>query len=108
MLRYVLALALGFSVVALSGVATTAQEKKDKKATTLEGKLVCTKCKLSETDKCGNALIVKEGDKEITYYLQDKGKAEKYHKCSGEKDATVTGVVSEKDGKKIISNAKVK
>jgi hypothetical protein len=65
MLRYVLALALGFSVIALSGMTTTAQEKKQK-TVKLEGKLVCTKCKLSETDKCGNALIVKEGDKEVT------------------------------------------
>src|SRR5947207_15371946 len=92
MLRYVLALALGFSVVALSQVAVTADDKKDdKKATkTLEGKLVCTKCKLSETDTCGNALQVKEGDKVVTYYIKDNGKAEKYHKCSGEADAKVT------------------
>lgn len=109
MLRYVLALALGFSVIALSGMTTTAQEKKQKqKSVTLEGKLVCTKCKLSETDKCGNALVVKEGDKQVTYYLKDKGKGEKYHKCSGEKDATVTGKVVEKDGKKYIEGAKVK
>ena len=110
MLRYALALALGFSVVALSGVATSvAQDKKDdKKATkTLEGKLVCSKCKLSETEACGNALQVKDGDKTVTYYLKDKGKAEKYHKCSGEADAKVTGKVVEKDGKKYIEDAKV-
>ena len=109
MLRYVLALALGFSVVALSQVAVTADDKKDdKKATkTLEGKLVCTKCKLSETDTCGNALQVKEGDKVVTYYIKDNGKSEKYHKCSGEADAKVTGKIVEKDGKKYITDAKV-
>jgi len=111
MLRCALALALGFSVVALSGVSATAEDKKkdDKKveAKTLEGKLVCTKCKLSETEACGNALLVKDGDKEVTYYLKDKGKAEKYHKCSGEQAATVTGKVVEKDGKKWITDAKV-
>ena len=109
MLRYVLALALGFAVVTVSQVAVTAQDKKDdKKATkTLEGKLVCSKCKLSETDACGNALQVKEGDKVVTYYLTDKGKAEKYHKCSGEADVKVTGKVVEKDKKMTIEEAKV-
>ena len=109
MLRYVVALALGFSVIALANVATSnaADEKKDTKAKTLEGKLVCTKCKLSETDACGNALQVKDGDKVVTYYLKDKGKGEKYHKCSGEADAKVTGVVVEEGGKKYIKDAKV-
>lgn len=110
MLRYALALALGFSIVALAGVATTvAQDKKDEKkdTKTLEGKMVCTKCKLGETEKCGNALIVKEGDKEITYYLKDKGKDEKYHQCTAPGDAKVTGKVVEKDKKMTIEDAKV-
>jgi len=107
MLRYALALALGISVVALIGQTISADDKKDDKTKTLEGKLVCSKCKLSETEKCGNALVVKDGDKEITYYLSDKGAAEKYHKCSGETDAKVTGKVTEKDGKKVITDAKV-
>lgn len=107
MLRLTLALVLGFCVVALSGTATTtAQEKKDEKKT-LEGKMVCTKCKLSETDACGNAVQVKEGDKTVTYYLKDKGKGETYHKCAGEQAVKVTGKVSEKDGKKYIEDAKV-
>lgn len=106
MLRYALALALGFSVIALTSVAVNADDKKPA-SKTLEGKLVCTKCKLAETEKCGNALVVKEGDKEVTYYLNDKGKGEKYHKCSGEQSAKVTGKVVEKDGKKTIEGAKV-
>ena len=107
MLRYVLALSLGFSIVVLANVAVSnaADEKAEKK--TLEGKLVCTKCKLSETDACGNALLVKEGTKTVTYYIKDKGKGEKYHKCSGEQAAKVTGTVTEKDGKKYIEKAKV-
>jgi cytochrome c-type biogenesis protein CcmH/NrfF len=108
MLRFVLAAALGFSALAVSQMTVTADDKKDdKKATKLEGKLVCSKCKLSETEACGNALVVKDGDKTITYYLSDKGKAEKYHKCSGEADAVVTGKVVEKEKKKYIEDAKV-
>src|SRR5947209_4692781 len=107
MLRFVLAAALGFAALGVSQMTVTADDKKDTKTTKLEGKLVCTKCKLSETEACGNALIVKDGDKTITYYISDKGKAEKYHKCSGEQDAVVTGKVVEKDKKKYIEDAKV-
>ena len=53
------------------------------------------------------AAEIKDGDKTITYYISDKGKTEKYHKCSGEQDATVTGKVVEKDKKKTIEDAKV-
>jgi hypothetical protein len=110
MLRIALAVALGFSIVSLAGMgAISADDKKDKKAETktLEGKLVCTKCKLSETDACGNALLVKDGDKTITYYIKDKGKGEKYHKCSGEQDAKVTGKVTKDGDKMVITDAKV-
>ena len=109
MMRFAIALALGFSIVAVSGVDTTAQEKKTDKADKkpLEGKMVCGKCKLGETDACSNVLIVKEKDAEVKYYLTDKGKGEKYHKCSGEASVKVTGKVVEKDKKKTIEEAKV-
>jgi len=113
MLRIALAIALGCSVVTLAGVTATAQEKKkdEKKAVKLEGKLVCTKCTLSETKACGHALQVKEGDKTVTYYLNDKKGKEKYHGkvCPGgtELDAVVTGKVVTKDKKKTINDPKV-
>ena len=105
MLRYALTFALTFSVLAAAQFTVSADDKAPDKS--LEGKLVCTKCKLGETAECGNALVVKEGGKDVTYYLTDKGKAEKYHKCSGEQHAKVTGKVSVKDGKHMIANAKV-
>ena len=112
MLRIALAVALAFSLITLAGVSSNAADKKEEKAkeVKLEGKLVCTKCKLMETEACGNALQVTKDDKVITYYLKDKGKGEKYHKCSGEQAATVTGKVSkDKDDEKklIITDAKV-
>ena len=110
MLRIALAVALGFSVITLAGMTVSADDKEKGKEVKLEGKLVCTKCKLSETEECGNALQVKDGDKTITYYLKDKGKKEKYHKCSGEQDAKVTGkLVKDKDDAKklVIADAKV-
>lgn len=109
-MRSLFALAIG--VLALSFGLTVAEDKKDdKKAETkkLEGKLTCSKCALQETDKCGNALKVKDGDKEVIYYLDDKGAKESYHGkiCKEEKDATVEGKVVEKDKKKYIEKAKV-
>ncbi len=112
MLRIALAIALGFAAVTIAGTTTNvrAEDKKDKvEAKKLEGKLTCTKCALGETEKCGNALLVKEGDKEVKYYLNDKGAKETYHKacCKADVDATVTGKISEKDKKKFIDEAKV-
>jgi hypothetical protein len=112
MLRYLLAGFLGFAVVTLAGVNTSAnaQDKKDDKKTTLTGTLTCTKCALGETDKCAHALIVKEGDKKITYYILDKGGKEPYHSkcCTADVEGVkVTGKVVEKDKKKQIENPKV-
>ena len=82
----------------------------DAKATTLTGKMVCTKCTLHETDACANALQVKADDKVTTYYMVDNDvtKAEHKNVCHGPKEGvSVTGVVSEKDGKKWIDVTKI-
>jgi hypothetical protein len=109
MLRFALVAALGFATINLAGFTTvTADDKKDEKKT-LEGTLTCTKCALNETKACGHALIVKEGDKKVTYYLTDKGGKEAYHKdcCTADVEAKVTGTIGEKDGKKTIADPKV-
>jgi hypothetical protein len=102
MLRNLLLAVVGvFALVVAPAVA--ADDKK--KETKLEGELVCPKCVLKEADKCGNALQVKDGDKKITYYLDDKGAKEEYHKacCTKAAKATITGgEVTEKDGKKTL------
>src|SRR6188768_476230 len=113
MLRFALALALGVAAVTLAGSTFTAnaEDKKEKvEAKKFEGTLTCTKCALGETKACGHALIVKEGDKKVNYYLVDKGGKEPYHKhcCTADKEGVkVTGKVGEKDGKKIIEEPKV-
>lgn len=96
-----------------------AEGEKAKKEVKLEGQLVCTKCKLNETEACGHALIVTEKkkgekDKEVKYYINDSGATEKYHKaiCTEPKPAVVKGKLGEekgKDGKtkKVINDAKV-
>ena len=108
MLRTVLALTFLFGTV---GLVSFADDKKADEKKTLEGKLVCTKCTLKETKACGHALKVKEGDKEVIYYVADKGGKETYHKgicpADSEANAKITGKVVEKDGKKTIIDPKV-
>jgi hypothetical protein len=85
-----------------------AEEKKADKEVTLKGTICCTKCELNETTDCGNAIKVKEDGKDVIYYFDDKGKAEKYHEgiCGEPKKGSVTGVVTTKDKKKYIKPKK--
>src|SRR5207237_353390 len=77
----------------------------------LTGSLMCGKCSLKNTPKCSNVLQVKEGDKLVNYIIDDKGNGEDYHEpvCGDGKveGVTVTGTVSEKDGKKYVKASKV-
>jgi hypothetical protein len=80
------------------------------KEVTLKGDIMCAKCELNEGTKCQTVIKVKEAGKEVTYYFLDKGNGEAYHEAvcgGGKKEGTVTGTVSEKDGKKWIKPAKV-
>ena len=90
------------------GAVASAEDKKEVK---LSGTLVCGSCALNETKKCSNVLQVKEGDKTVNYFLDDKGNGEAYHEgvCGGDKveGVTVTGTVTEKDGKKYVKPTKV-
>ena len=106
MLRSMLSV-IALAVVGSVGMDLRAEEKKE---VTLKGTVLCAKCALSETPKCATAIQVKDGDKTVTYYFDDKGTKEEYHEavCGGEKKAgTVTGTVTEKDGKKWIKPSKV-
>ena len=109
MLRFALVLALGVAAVTLAGTTVSRAEDKKEEATKFEGKLTCTKCALSETDKCGHALLVKKDGKELKYYLNDNGGAEKYHGkcCKADVDAIVTGKAVEKEKKWYIDSPKV-
>jgi hypothetical protein len=100
---------LSVAVVLALGLVASAEEKKGK-AVTLKGELACAKCvlKADGVTKCTNAIKVKEGDKEVVYFLDDKGGKESYHKaiCTSSKAGSVTGVVSEKNGQKYIKPGK--
>lgn len=101
------------TAVVLAGLSLSSLNAKpdEPKQVKMTGTLVCMSCTLGEGKKCANALQVKEKDKLVNYILDDKGTKEDYHEgvCGGGKieNVTVTGVVSEKDGKKIIKPSKV-
>lgn len=78
--------------------------------TTVTGTVVCAKCTLKKADakECQDVLVVKNGDKTTEYYVAKNDVSEKFgHTCKGEKPATVTGTVAEKDGKTWITPTKM-
>ena len=102
-----ISLSVGCALMLLA-MTVVAQDKS--KEVTLKGTLLCAKCSLGKTSECTTAIQVKEGDKTVIYYLDDKGAGEEHHEpiCGGsKKEGTVTGTVSEKDGQKYIKPNKV-
>jgi hypothetical protein len=96
------------SIIALVGLLAIPAFAADKEVTiTGEGK--CAKCALHETEKCQNAIQVEEQGKTVTYYLAQNSTSKDFHDniCKKSEKVTATGVVSEKDGKKILTVSKI-
>jgi hypothetical protein len=94
--------------LALVAVIATAQARPDKDEKTLKGTVTCAKCDLGVASKCATVIKVKEGDKDVVYYFDDAGHKKNHSKiCQTPTEGTVTGKVSEKDGKKIVTVSKV-
>src|SRR5262245_32408807 len=107
-MKTILSLSAGLVAVILLASVIVAQEKA--KEATLKGTILCAHCTLGEGDKCTTAIQVKEGDKTVTYYFEDKGAGESYHEpiCGGaKKEGTVTGKVEQRAGKNYITPSKV-
>jgi uncharacterized protein (DUF2147 family) len=100
-MRIVLAtvLALGFGLLFWAGA--DAQDKG--KEVKITGQVICAKCGLAKEKTCMTTVVEKKDGKDIIYYF-DKDSHKKWHDdiCGGAKDGTVTGTVTEKDGKKTI------
>ncbi|QQR75852.1 MAG: hypothetical protein IPJ17_09885 [Holophagales bacterium] len=78
---------------------------------TLTGKIACAHCtlKLEGVTACQDVLVVeKDGAKPAYYYLAKSEALKSFgHTCMGEKKATVTGTLSEKDGKTWLEATKI-
>ncbi|HUC44664.1 MAG TPA: DUF6370 family protein [Candidatus Sulfotelmatobacter sp.] len=102
-LRSILALV---AVLGLAGLALA----QDAKPVTVSGKLTCAKCELHEAGMkdCQNVLVTEQGGKTVNYYVMKNDVAKQFgHACKGSKEATVTGTVSQKDGKTWITATKM-
>jgi len=88
----------------------------DVKPVTMTGDGVCAKCTLKEAKSCQNVLVVREGGKEVKYYLAKNKVANDFHHdsgiCSATKDVpirtTAIGTVKEQGGKKVLTATKIK
>jgi hypothetical protein len=89
-------------IAALSGLVAFAADKSE----TIKGKGECAKCSLKETSSCQMAVTTKDGTK---YLVENNDVSKKFHKniCTDTKDVEVTGTVSDKDGKKMITATKI-
>jgi hypothetical protein len=76
---------------------------------TLVGDGQCAKCSLGQSPQCANALVVKQDGKEITYFLTDNKVSKDFHDtiCTEVAQIKVTGVVTEKSGRKEIVASKI-
>jgi len=90
-------------IAALSGLVGFAAGETSE---TIKGKGECAKCSLKETDSCQMAVTSKDGTK---YLVENNETSKKFHKniCTEQKDVEVTGTVSEKNGKKVITASKI-
>ena len=86
--------------LSLSASTRAAEAGKDKE---IKGEGLCLKCELKKSDKCQNAIRVKENGKETIYVLEKNDVSEAFHKniCGGPKKVIAKGVVK-KDGDKTI------
>jgi hypothetical protein len=81
----------------------------DDKEVTLKGTITCAKCDLKVAKSCATVIKVEEDGKDAVVYYFDKVSGKENHKkiCTEAKKGSVTGTVSEKDGKKWITVTKV-
>jgi hypothetical protein len=103
-----------FSIIAAAVLLAVSSQKLTAgdaaKEVTLNGNAVCSKCVLKETKECHNVLQVSDSGKTTSCYLAENDVSKNFHDqicgTSGEK-VSVTGTVSEKDGKQVITASKI-
>ena len=96
-------LLLGFGAARLSAAEASAP-------VTITGTMVCGKCTLHLTDSCQNVVQVQKDGKTVNYFLEqnDVSKAGHPPVCGGDSEkVTVTGTVTEQDGKEILKPTKI-
>jgi hypothetical protein len=98
---------LGVAVALVLGLAAAGTVSAEE--VTLNGTVSCGKCALKKAEKCQDVLSVTDAQGAVTeYWIVKNEAAEKAgHQCKSEAKATVTGEVTEKDGKKWLTVSKM-
>jgi len=102
-------LALTFPAQGKPAVKTAAAKSAEAQETvTLTGEIGCAHCAFHVTSECADAIRVKENGKGVVYlFAADPARKHDMAMCDGVRDGKVTGIVSEKDGKKTIKVSKI-
>jgi RecG-like helicase len=100
-------LVAALAVAGLTMTFTLNSRAADEKTITGEGK--CAKCALKESAECQNVVQVKEGEKTVTYYLDQNDVSKEFHKnvCKEANKISVTGTVKQVDGKMHLTPTKI-
>ena len=80
------------------------------KEVTITGNMVCGKCTLHETKNARTSSRSKQDGKTVNYYLKQNDVSKEAHDpiCGGSSEkVTVTGTVTEKDGKQMMTPTKI-
>ena len=97
------------AIVAIAGLTVAARAFAADE--TLKGELVCAKCYLNKPDakECQDVLLVKDaqGAKVEYYVTKNDVSKESGEACTQAQPATVSGTVSEKDGRKWITASRI-
>jgi len=103
-MRCILRVTICVTVLAALALTVGAQSKETK----LTGKITCAKCDLKVEKNCATVIVVSENGTDQVYYLDQKSaKANHDAICQLAKQGSVTGTISENDGKKTITATKV-
>jgi hypothetical protein len=95
-----------FVVFALALTVIGADKDSSGSEVTLKGTIACAKCTFKVEKDCNIAIKVKDGEKEVLYYFDTEshkkwmGGDGDINFCTKKMEGTVTGTVTEKDGKK--------
>jgi hypothetical protein len=99
---------LGLALVLVTGLVGAAPAGDE---VTLEGRVVCAKCTLKRADakECQNVLLVAgEDGKDAEYYVTRNDVDARFGEvCTDVRKATVTGTISERDGRKWITASRM-
>jgi len=106
MLKAMPILAAGLLVAVFTGCSTSHPSNE----VTMNGTMVCAKCKLHVASSCQNVLQVEQGGQTVNYFLVQNDVSKNFHDniCQNDGEAaTVTGTVEEKDGQEQLTATKI-